>query len=75
MMGFTGDSARLALERFTGDVQRAVEELLKCQGEVPPEWADLLGASSSGSSSSGRFMLCLTRAPGIRLQRYIKIEK
>lgn len=51
-MGFDRETARVALLKFSGQIQKAVEELLKVGGELPPHWITE-GASSSTSSSSG----------------------
>ena len=57
-MGFDAESARIALVHFGGDIQQAVDELLKSGGGVPQDWRDQQesGTSSSEgtSSSSGR---------------------
>jgi hypothetical protein len=54
-MGFDVDMARAALHHFSANVSQAVEELVRMEGVVPPEWLQALqvaSASSSNTSSS-----------------------
>ena len=46
------EAARAALHKFHANMETAVEELLKCAGDIPQSWIDAAFASSSSSGSS-----------------------
>ena len=46
------EAARAALHKFHANMETAVEELLKCAGDIPQSWIDAAFASSSFSGSS-----------------------
>lgn len=51
-MGFSVEVAQATLHRFSADVPRVIEELLKLGGMVPQEWLDAAQANLSSSESS-----------------------
>lgn len=51
-MGFQGDMARIALQRFGGSVQGAIEELIKNAGVLVQSLSE--SPSTSGASSSSK---------------------
>ena len=52
-MGFDCDTARKALKRFGGNVQKCVEELLASGGVLPELSRDSSGTDHSQDSSEG----------------------
>ena len=50
-LGFDLEAAQAALSMFQGDVQLAVEELLKVAGDIPQSWMEAMESSSSSSTS------------------------
>ncbi len=51
-LGFPPDAARAALHNFNANIETAVEELLKCGGMIPIEWAQAVMAATNGHSGS-----------------------
>jgi len=51
-MGFDVDMARAALNHCGADIMRAVDELVRLGGIVPPAWLQSLQPTSATSSSA-----------------------